>query len=149
MTVRDEITHRVLAMTDSGLLTRTWFPQGWAVRNDHEPAPDNARWALTTLEALGCIRWWCVAENVQVAIPTPAGVAQLKRWDTQLLGPPAPLLPVPSTPPCLDDAAERLARRSSPQGRMLHDRHQTNGPHNEDSQRKASTAKARGDRCHG
>ena len=111
MTSRDEITHRVLAMTDIGLFTRAWHPTGWRVLNDHDPAPENARWALTTLKALGCIRWWEIAENLQVAIPTPNGVKQLKRWDSELLGPPAPLHPVPSHPPCLNDTDRAEARR--------------------------------------
>lgn len=113
---RDEITHRVLALASTGMFTRSWRPTGWRVHLDQESAPENARWALTTLKALGLIRWWAAAENVQFAMATTAGLAQLKRWDTELLGPPAPAPPARSQPPCLDD----ITWSSEDERRLMH-----------------------------
>lgn len=105
---RDEITHHVLRMADSGLCTRNYtvtveakhYNVAWHINIDGRPAPDNAYWALTALASCGYITWSDLGIGIHIAIITPAGIAQLRAWDDELLG-----TPVTSTRPlsCLDD----------------------------------------------
>lgn len=134
MTPRDEITHHVLRMADSGLCTRSYTITGGPllkdgvlavqVNVDGRPAPDNAYWALTSLGNSGYITWSDLGIGIHIAIVTPTGLAQLRAWDDELLG-----TPVTSSRPlsCLDDVAleaeaKRLIGEAFPHGNPTRER---------------------------
>lgn len=118
MIPRDEITHYILRVVDSGLCDRKPAPpnpnnpcgHGWRITIDGEPAPDTAYWALTTLWKHELITWVNLPINTSLGLATitAAGLTQLRDWDQQLLNPSSsrPLADMSSTE--LDREAARL-----------------------------------------
>lgn len=108
--VFDVITAYVLAMTNSGRITRRTTPEGTrTVHIDSDthtvPAASYPCWALTILTNTGLTTWVDCAEGVEVALPTEAGIDALAEWECEFLGLTPPVSDRPLLcPPCLEDS---------------------------------------------
>lgn len=86
--VPQAVTHRMLALADSGRVTRMNHPTrpGWLIKFSDRLAPEIATWALSVLTAQDLIEWRPCGEGVELGLPTVAGATQLAGWDAELFG---------------------------------------------------------------